>query len=547
MIVYRPQERVAQSRGLLDELVSLVSGNAATLDLLIRFGEFEAGVMDAIAPGMDWDSEQGRALRAAARLLGKWYASGNDDRRDFREALDRVARRDLPPVITVSVPEGYAYYGLDPQSYAAAARSFASECRSEHVCVIGIRSIGTSLSAVVAGTLESCGIGATTWTVRPHGHPFERRLQVSEDLRREWASTANVFAIVDEGPGLSGSSFVAVVNALRECGVEQRRIVIFPSWVGDAGRFVNSEARTAWPALRKYVGPASAVPGCASTLDLSAGLWREHLFPGLEAPAVQPQHEARKYLGDGVFYKWAGLGEYGYRRLRRAEILANAGHSPEAGGISAGFIAYARLSGRPMARQDVCAEFLDHAADYVSFRGRNFDSPARSVSFEQLLEMITFNTGGLIQREELEEYRREFEDRPAIHIDNRMMPHEWLAVADGWIKTDSVDHSCDHFFPGEADPAWDLAALAAEFRLDPSGKDFLLEKYRARSHDGVSPDLLHFYEVAYLAFRIGYCGMARDATSGTPEGERFSALRSGYEVLLKDRLAAEVSRWRAIA
>lgn len=80
--------------------------------------------------------------------------------------------------------------------------------------MIGLRSIGTSLSAVVAATLQQSGIEVLPRvTVRPTGHPFARKVECLV-VR----PAAKAFIIVDEGPVLSGSSMVSVAEVLRQHG-----------------------------------------------------------------------------------------------------------------------------------------------------------------------------------------------------------------------------------------------------------------------------------------------------------------------------------------
>jgi hypothetical protein len=562
VIVYRAQLRKIRTGEALAEMVCAARDECCKAspahenvrDLLIRFGEFEAGVMDREGADGDSDGEPGKTLRRAAVALGRWFAEswlGTGDRAApgrFLAALDAIAESVLPEEIVTAVPEGYAHYGLYPESYVDAARRMHAERLPDQVCVIGIRSIGTSLSAAVAGTLEMLRVKTESWTVRPHGHPFDRRLTVSEDLRGRWRmrSAAGVFAIADEGPGLSGSSFLSAVEMLAECGVPVERMVLFPSWEGDAARLVNDRARAAWPSLAKCCAGMFEPAFARGATDLSAGRWRDVLFPEMrERPAAQPQHEARKYLRDGRrMYKFAGLGRYGKAKFERARVLGEARYSPRALSLDSGFLEYDFVPGRPMDGSGATAEFLEWAADYLVFRGRAFGEAARAVPFDAMLEMITANAGEAFGAdangfaEVLRGYEREYGERPAAHVDNRAMPHEWIVTSNGWMKTDSVDHSSDHFFPGEADPAWDLAALAVEFRLPRDGRAFLLEKYRGASGDRIARGLLYFHEAAYLAYRLGYCGMAAAATAGSAEEARFAALRLAYARALEEHRAA---------
>ncbi len=476
-------------------------------DLLILFGEFEAAAADAMG-----DSP---VLRRAAVALGRQFyrnCTGAGVTLDsFKKALAAVEGLELPRDLQVSVPEGYAFYGLYPEAYVDAARCFIAERAPRSVCVIGIRSIGASLSAVVAGALEESGCEVSAFTVRPTGHPFDRQLK----LDREIPADAEYCAVVDEGPGLSGSSFICVADALPE-----ERVVVFPSWEGDASRFVNDNARRRWPAYRKYCSSFQPrwVLGDRTFDDLSAGQWRD---PG-EDIAVQPHHEALKYRSSRSLYKFSGLGSYGRERFDRAQALHEAGYTPEAKTFQRGFVEFEFARGRrgtshhrpPIAR----------IAGYLAFRQRAFPS-GRSVDFDDLLNMIEVNTG---THSGLEHYRQEFENRPAAAVDGRMMPHEWIESDGTWLKTDSVDHCCDHFYPGFADIAWDLAGAAVEFRLETREREALLEAYRANSGDRISPGLTGFYETAYRAFRLGYVTLAAQATAGTPEHARFQAAGRYY-------------------
>src|SRR5918997_207785 len=62
---------------------------------------------------------------------------------------------------------GIAHYAVYPEAYAKAARTLRIKGRP---CVIGIRSIGTSLGAIVAVAL---GV-PTFFTLRPFGDPAPR-------------------------------------------------------------------------------------------------------------------------------------------------------------------------------------------------------------------------------------------------------------------------------------------------------------------------------------------------------------------------------------
>src|SRR5205814_7722381 len=90
------------------------------------------------------------------------------------------------------------------------------------LAIVGIRSIGTTLTAVVRAAACARGVDADRITVRPQGDPYNRELAFSTpELRwvRDRAGRGAVFLVVDEGPGRSGSSFLTTAEALERVGV----------------------------------------------------------------------------------------------------------------------------------------------------------------------------------------------------------------------------------------------------------------------------------------------------------------------------------------
>src|SRR5689334_7508246 len=173
-------------------------------------------------------------------------ASTDGDRDAVRRAI-ASCRRDASRVqaagLDASVPartaEGFAHYSLYPEQYVVAAGRFVST------------------------------------TVRPHGHPFDRRLMLSERLRQRLRRTrASHFAIVDEGPGLSGSSFAATSDALLELGISPSRIVLFPSWPAPATALNSARGRRTWERHRHFVSAFDAVFATGGHENLSGCAWR---------------------------------------------------------------------------------------------------------------------------------------------------------------------------------------------------------------------------------------------------------------------------------
>ncbi len=503
MLVYRTQREAVSPRR---ELQLLCQSNLP-LDVLIRLGQIESAVLDVLCADRDLVHPVAVRLRDAVIAAARWCRGG-----DAALPWDRLFELDLPDRVDLTVPEGFAYYSLHPEMYVRAAERFFHAEHPRCAGVVGIRSIGTTLSAVVAARLEEFGVEVRSWTVRPRGHPFDRKIALSPEFERELLSFCDAsFVIVDEGPGLSGSSMTCVADRLSALGISDERITLFPSWLPDGSGFRSESARRRWPRHRKYCAGFEEVCPPGDAIDLSAGKWRSYIC-GPEWPAVQPQHERRKYLSNGRLRKFAGLTRFGLAKLDLAARLHEAGFGPRPFGLRDGFLETGFVSGAP-ARAGSRPP-LDAIARYLSFR-RDHCPAARGASFDELTEMIELNSGGIVTRTALSQFRAHVEDSVPVAIDGRMLPHEWIETPAGWLKTDLVDHCDDHFLPGPQPIEWDVAGTIVEFDLDDGAAEFL-----ARAC-GCTDALLRFYLPAYLSFRLGYAITAAEALAGTPDSLRF--------------------------
>jgi hypothetical protein len=441
-------------------------------------------------------------------------------------------------------PEGYAYYALYPETYIASATLFR-RCRPAGTAVcIGIRSIGTSLSAVVGAALEVEGWRVSRLTLRPRGAPFDRRPILTPDLARWIADQRHAdFLVVDEGPGLSGSSMCGVADVLSRLGVPDGRISLFPSWPADGETFNSEPSRQRWRRHAKFCcsfedGWLSRGILGQSFEDLSGGAWRRRCFANeTEHPAVHPQHERRKYRrtlssGEDILFKFAGLGRLGAIKHARAESLAGAGFTPSVLGLRDGFLMQTFVPGRPLRRADADVALLSAAARYLAHLRRSSDESC--IAWEPLAEMIGVNVSEGLgphwrhRLGDLERFRPILTTAPAVAVDGRMMPHEWLATPHGILKTDAADHHDDHFFPGRQDIAWDVAGFTAEFGLSPRATRDFTDAVGSLARDENLRARLPFYSVAYRACRLGYTTLAAQTLGNSDDGKRMTALARRY-------------------
>jgi hypothetical protein len=565
MLVYRNGNERASTAQLVAELAA--TPDLRTLeharDLLVDFGEFESAVVDAHCPDVDtWDALT-CALRLAARRVAElWYRAFVRHPRELADAgeveairaqLRELTALPLPREVSRRAAEGYAYYAVYPEQYARAAELLCGQLCPRSVLVVGLRSIGTSLSSAVEEAIRARGIRVRSMTVRPRGHPFERELRLSARLEEELrnAASTDLIAIVDEGPGLSGSSLAAVARSVRSLGAPPSRVVLLPGHEVDPGKLGSSRARRVFQEHRRFVGsfdPASAVTAShARVEDASAGRWRPLLRRGEADPPVQPQHERRKlfFYGDGSLpvshVRFAGLGRHGLRAARRAERLGNAGFGPRVEGFKDGYLSLRFVEGRPLERGSITPRVLETLGAYAAWTHRSFPSKA-SMDRGALLEMTTANVRESLGEAALDSHGRALEawawslPDEATEVDGRLQPHEWIAAPRGLVKVDGTDHGRDHFYPGPTDIAWDLAGAIAEFSLDAGAQFALLESFARCAGDRHVERRLPFYLVTYLAYRAGYAALASDTLGDTPDGLGFRALKTRYTELLPGAL-----------
>ncbi|MGE5756940.1 MAG: hypothetical protein ACM35G_14705, partial [Planctomycetaceae bacterium] len=304
MIVFGDHRRVETTGRALDALASGCDEYAAAsnrrgraeaaMRLLIASGELAQGLLDGAFEARGCD-DWGEVEEACAALTVE-AAQAPLPLARLRAAIGRLARLALPASVTIRVPEGFAFYALDPALYAGAARDFRAASSIPPV-VVGVRSIGATLAAVVA-----VGAGARDLpvTVRPVGHPFRRVVRIGPTLgARLLAYPAEAhFAIVDEGPGLSGSSLGSVADWLEGHGIGPDRIHFFPGHAGDLGPEASPRHRANWRRAARHVVDFEAFrrgdfPGASRFEDdpaadrcrveeIAGGKWRIERYPSRE-------------------------------------------------------------------------------------------------------------------------------------------------------------------------------------------------------------------------------------------------------------------------
>lgn len=534
--IFREGKTRLSGPNLLNEFVSrLVSvGDSgpqrqrdALLDLLIRAGELECALAD------------GRL--AEERLIAgitNEIATALVARRPLRtgELALRARMQTVPERVDLTAPEGFAYYSLHPLDFADLARGM--EIAAPSAAVVGIRSIGTTLSAVVQAALRSAGILSERTTARPSGHPYDRRCEFSAEQLR-WIATMLShqahFLVVDEGPGMSGSSFLSVGDALISAGVPRSKISFLGSRNPQPSSLTAKNAAERWPSFQSLCTcPTRHLPRGAERF-IAGGIWRADMYSD-EAlwPASWLQMERLKFtsLAKDLFFKFEGYGRFGEAVHQRSIVTAQAGFGPMPSRFEEGFGVYPMLRGRACSKQDVSAAVLQRIAEYCAFRTHAFAielEPSKALE-----EMLRFN----VKEEfgvDLPAQNSELSVLKPVITDGRMLPHKWIDSDGALLKVDSAIHGDDHFFPGPTDIAWDLAGTIVEWELDHNASQFLLDSYLRLTGDDAQRRISNFV-LAYSVFRTAFCKMAAASMQGSSEEPRLVHDYERYRAQAKNYL-----------
>lgn len=541
---------------------------------LVQAGQLEQGLADAQCEPTELQLAQRVTDLLAAALVSSWCGGNGESPQPEVSVSGRLAeaseglesllgRADC--ALSIKVPEGFQFYCLFPEQYCASALRWAAEregAQPRKAVVVGIRSIGTGLSAVVKAALERVGWAAERCTVRPTGHPFARQVQL------DIPSKARHAIVVDEGPGISGSSMAAVALALSSDGVED--IALFPGHGGEPGAAATDGVRRCWAETPRYITPlddlrwggrcltelllakSTELPRQCRTgerspvngnggeviLDVGGGLWRKVAFEQEAGwPAVAANLERMKFLcrldaQTSVLWKFTGLGCAEPDCSETSPVVTRTITERGAGvegwpklASFRGFAAMPWVRGRHLCRDDATQGSIVRglAELIISAAGPPMAEAEAKAATERLVEMVYWNTGELLgeaaaqRAQQWSKALRQAEPEPS-YGDGRMGPWEFVLTPEGdLVKTDCGGHDLDHTLVGRQSLLWDVAGVMVEWGLGRSQYELVLERLRGAGVP-VDPARLRFYELAYAAFRAGVMSLA-SSHSGVEEAE----------------------------
>jgi hypothetical protein len=525
-------------------------GADSARDLVIALGQIEQGIADA-----ESNTSALTAIMEATDRAAEFFVWQNLGKRCGLEVLVTCRHSALRALegegtLQIKIPEGFAFYSLFPEQYLTAAEIYSVNRRITKTLVVGIRSIGTSLSAIVKAALNARGFHAERITVRPKGHPFARETHLEDSPH------CDAVIIVDEGPGLSGSSLASVAAAFRARGVKD--ITFLPGHANPPGDSASIETKRIWSEtptmvepllndlnsspvtniLRRETEKILGAPVCA-VKDLSAGAWAR--LAKATASITAPQFERTKFLiecakGRSLIWKFAGLGpganfeNLTSTALARQHSLSAQGWCYPALAGCYGFIATEWLElPHPSCPPDdsTCAQL----AQYIIAASK---PPLTELQTEnainRLREMMIYNFEESGLHNVAAAAKRLKPDIQALsklasYGDGRMALYEFLTSSGKLLKTDIWGHDSDHTMIGQQPILWDIAGALIEWKLPPN----FTTHFEGSSVQIRAADLI-FYLYAYTAFRIGMTSLAADSEGLARYRKQATAVESFFPV-----------------
>ncbi len=519
LFVFRKARDLVPAQTLVNDfkrsIEAIISKASSSLDALVRAGEIETALADAASP------DEGTWISITDALAG--LACGRSE--DLGHLLALVGQASTKDDLRCSFPEGFSYYGLNPLDFGDIARS-ALPLKQPHAAVVGIRSVGSTLAALVSVTFRLLGIQSERMTVRPQGEPYRRITTLSAQQFawiRQMLKSGSEFFIVDEGPGFSGSTLFSVAQALEQAEVPRELITILCSRPIDQPWTGSSSGRDLTNYRFFATGYGMRIPAEADR-HIGGGLWRMMFYPeAAQWPPCWTDLERIKHVSVGCssIFKFEGFGRFGALAQSQAAVLADAGFSPALLSFADGFAQYSRVKGNPLRRQDLNHDLISRMAEYCAFRAQHLAAPPGSP--QSLLNMLQVN---LEIEFACKAPLRELQLVLPVYPDGRMMPHEWIARSGGEIiKTDSVGHGEGHQIPGPVDIAWDLAGAIVEWDMSSAESEFFLQEYQRFIGDDAS-NRIHDYLMLYCSYRMAHCRMGAACMRNSADG---AALWSEYQ------------------
>ncbi|MEZ0313437.1 MAG: hypothetical protein ACAI38_16825 [Myxococcota bacterium] len=504
-------------------------------------------------------------LRSAAQAGALAEATRVQPPRTYVHALKRETRARVEPKHAIlKIPEGFAYNSLYPEQYCAATWAFIGARKARltgSVLVVGVRSIGTTLSAIVAAALDCAGIDNHRMTVRPSGSPTSRELVLDKNV----LAGASHAIVVDEGPWTSGSSMAAVGFALERLGLPREAIAFLPSHRNGPGPKASPDVRAMWNEVAIFSVPVTApIFGgrtlrehlnheLANTLGVRAELlpdedWRRLAYddPGDWPPSrgrfATSRYRVRTTSGS-LALEFGGTATIDgqsmvAQALAACEQRTFGGFAPAPIGMVAGYLARPWLEGTALRPSDVDAKLLSSLSHYVSaMAGLPLDSAALAAAQLRRADWASRHLADALGDSAAKRAAAYVEAGSVLPpawaraaFDYDLAPRCWMRTSEGAIaRVGSAATAHGHTVVGVQPVLWDVASLLVEWDLGRKEARAVVAEVEAGLGGTRLPrPALRAFMLAYIAFKLGELAACQAEADDAAELSRIHDAIGGY-------------------
>jgi hypothetical protein len=475
---------------------------------------------------------------------------------------DIIARPESVRAV-LKVPEGFAYNGLFPEQYCAAAWAWIAKWRQRvkgTVLIIGVRSAGTTLSAIVSAALESAGMTTERITVRPLGPSFARELTLEPSVIKDVSAAI----VVDEGPGLSGSSLAAVGLALEKAGLSRHAMAFICAHDRGPGPKAGNEVRAFWKTITTFSMPVTSPifagrslhDHLANELTKTMGVsveplpdddWRKLAYvdprdwPPSPNELLSPRYRVRTPTG-AIALEFGGLATIDGRTMA-AQAIAQyeqrtfAGYAPAPIGIVAGYVARHWLEGVALRARDIEPALLVSLSHYLTaMAGAPLDTATLAAAQLTRASWAYQNLAEALGDSAAQRAAAYVEagsvlplswTRAAFEYD--LAPQHWMRTRDGAIaKIGGPGHARGSTVVGVQPVLWDVVSLLVEWNLGRSDARAVVGAIERELGASLPRPALRAFMLAYIAFKIGELHLGREGARDAAEADRYAQAIAAY-------------------
>lgn len=430
------------------------------------------------------------------------------------------------------LPSSFRNFDLYPEDCFSLAKKYAAAYpdKKQSILVLGLRTAGGYLAPLCAGQLQVSGFTHVDFLTLKL--TFAPSAIEKGALRRARRDNSRIL-VLDDAP-FTGDTLIRAHRYLLEWGIKPEQIVFlipefYSEWLENerlSKIFQYSKLIVLpfheWrvnellqrPQVERALRPLLAAKGydlirVLGEKPVKGPRRRSHVKKVFKVQVCGEKGEEIKQ----IFGKGAGIGYLGFHGLALAKKMPQ--FFPTVFGIHEGILFTEWLvpkNGATTSAQEERAKLVDCLGNYVASRAASLkvevdhtiDIHSKWTFWHHLAAVLSRSYGfaGYFSRLQLHTklVNALRYERPSV-VDGNIGPAKWLASNGSFKKVDFEEHAFDQFDRHSFDPAYDVAGICYEFRLDREEEEALVAYYRKKSGDQGICDRLFAYKLLYAAER----------------------------------------------